>query len=217
MKTRSKKNIEITAPRKRYTEDDQEDFEILYNLYGKNKKLPEGYELQALIALSHFPELKDISIEFVFTDSSRPMYVQPAKRTFFRSARKRTYVVYLGEDGKPSMQHVQLHQLPFNAQVGALGHELAHIVDYTQTTSLGVLGTGAVYLLWFLRDRLESEIDRIAIKHGLGHQILAYANVIVQMQEKFPDETYFKTYFDYYLSPAEIRAKMRQLKMYERQ
>lgn len=217
MKPTAKKKIETTAPRKGYTgEDAQEDYKLLLKLYGKKKKLPKGYELQALLALSHYPELKDISIEFVFVNSNRPMYCQPAKRTFFRSARRRTYVVYLGQDGKPSLHHVQLPRLPFNAQVGALGHELAHIVDYTNTTSLGVLGIGAVYLLRFCRDRLESEIDRIAIRHGLGYQILAYANVVVKMQEKFPDERYYRTYFNYYLSPGEIRSKMRDLKMYNR-
>lgn len=39
--------------------------------YGKNKKYPPQFELACLAALSYFPELKNISIEFKYKNIGR--------------------------------------------------------------------------------------------------------------------------------------------------
>jgi len=51
--------------RKEYLPD--ADSGLYYSLlehYGKNKTLAEGFEIQCLLALSHYPELKETPIEF---------------------------------------------------------------------------------------------------------------------------------------------------------
>ena len=45
----------------------------LQELYGNNKVLAPGYELQCLWALSAYPELKDIYIEFTLEPDGAPM------------------------------------------------------------------------------------------------------------------------------------------------
>ena len=44
----------------------------LRHLYGKNKRLPAAFELPALAALSHYPELANASIRFVVKKSKLP-------------------------------------------------------------------------------------------------------------------------------------------------
>ena len=41
--------------------------------YGLNKSLPAGFELQALLTLSHYPELKAVHIRFLISDVNFPL------------------------------------------------------------------------------------------------------------------------------------------------
>mgnify|MGYP000191609311 CR=1 FL=1 len=60
-------------------------FDSLYEEFGQLKVLPEGYELQALIALSMYPELKDVKITYYgfFTLVFFLFYRRPEKSSFF--------------------------------------------------------------------------------------------------------------------------------------
>jgi hypothetical protein len=203
-------------PRKEYMEkNEREDHELLKQLYGKYKKFPRGYELQTLIALSHYPELKDIPIEFVFEKCHPPLASQPAKSSIFLPAKKRMYVVKISKEAEASIEPVLLRNLTFNQQVGAIGHELGHITDYISKTSIELIGIGIGYFIPHFKTRLESKTDLIAIRHGLGYQILDYAELIAKLKKKYPENKYYRTYYNYYLTPGEIKEKMRQLKMYE--
>ena len=53
--------------------DERQRYEALLNEYGSNKVLPPGYELQALLALSHYPELKDVRIRCIGDDVDIPL------------------------------------------------------------------------------------------------------------------------------------------------
>ena len=75
--------------------DEARRFELLLEEFGRHKDLPEGYELQALLALSHYPELKDIKIRFIQDDVNIPISSRPLWSTLFRSATKRTYLVVI--------------------------------------------------------------------------------------------------------------------------
>ena len=45
----------------------------LLDEYGQNKSLPAGFELQALLTLSHYPELKTVNPCFLITDVNIPL------------------------------------------------------------------------------------------------------------------------------------------------
>jgi hypothetical protein len=201
--------------RKRYTEEQESrKFEALKEEFGRNKKLPEGYELQTLVALSHYPELKDIKIEWEFTASDRPLATQPSKTSLVKSGPERTYIVSISKKAKSTMQPVLLRNLPFDTQVGALGHELGHVIDFIGKNSLEAVGTGVGYMIDSYKHHLESGVDLITIRHGLAYQILGYAELVVKLQKEYPDETYYQDYFKYYMSPGKIKAKIRTLKLY---
>jgi hypothetical protein len=207
--------LENIIVRKRYSAaSDQKKYEALKEEYGNNKKLPDGYELQALLALSHYPELRDVKIEFVFTASDRPLAAQPTNSSLVRSGPERTYEIIISKKAKSTLQPVLLRNLPFDTQVGVLGHELGHVLDFIHKTSVEAIGTGVGYISNSFKHHLESGIDLITIKHGLGHQILGYAELVVKLQKEFPEERYYQEYFKFYMSPGKIRAKIRQLKLY---
>lgn len=63
-------------------------YDSLLKEFGKNKILPVGYELQALIALSHFPELRDVKIRFIMKPSYIPLTSQPNLWTVFKKNRE---------------------------------------------------------------------------------------------------------------------------------
>ena len=103
--------------------------ELLYE-YGQNKSLPPGFELQALLALSHYPELKTVNIRFVDDDVDIPLSSRPHQASLLKGAEKRHYLVVIDSNREQGNGAFLLKNQPFNAQVGILGHELAHTVYY---------------------------------------------------------------------------------------
>ncbi len=69
--------------------------------FGTHKVLPKRYELQCLIALSNYPELKKTHIKFVeskirFTMQARPKIIS----SLFRNRKKRRYRIFINTDKK---------------------------------------------------------------------------------------------------------------------
>lgn len=137
--------------------------------YGHNKELPAGFELQTLLALSHYPELKDVHIRFIVDDVNIPLSSRPYWASMWRSASKRTYLVVIDSHLDGDRDALLLKNQPFNAQVGIIGHELAHTVYYLDRSFLGILGD-ALCQLSDCRVNFERETDRRLIRYGLGWQ-----------------------------------------------
>ncbi len=172
--------------------------------FGKNKILPEGYELQALLALSHYPELRDVQIEFVLTETLIPLASRPKVFTKLSKAEKHKYEVIISTKSAAAMEDILLKSLPFNAQVGVLGHELGHTVYYLDRGFWDVLKIGINYLFPRYRAKFEKDTDRRTIKHGLGKQLYDWAEFIRRGPEQEGDSFVDK----YYLTPAEIKLLM---------
>jgi len=169
-------NITAQSPlKKQYIE--KEDFlryEILLEEYGKNTVLPKGFELPALIALSHYPELKDVVIEFKFKKTKVAHTSQPKISTLLRTRKKRTYQIIISNEVKPSLENTMLTNLPYNAQIGVLGHELAHTADYESMSNWQLMVLGIKYSFKKFRIKFERNTDQIAINHGLAYQLCCY-------------------------------------------
>ncbi len=68
--------------------------------------------------------------------------------------------------------------LPYNAQIGVLGHELGHITAY-DTMHTGQLLTLIFKLLSSkYTDEFEFNTDRIGINHGLGYQLYDWSQYV---------------------------------------
>jgi hypothetical protein len=180
--------------------------------FGRKKKLPRGYGLHALIALSQYPELKDISIEFVFRETDAGAYCRPVFSTMMHSAKERTYRVVISKKIRKSKEPVRFYNLSFSAQIGVIAHELSHVSNFIEKSALEMAEIGIRYLEDNnFKRTLETGTDLHAIRHGFGYQLLEYAVLVEELQKQFPEESYYQTYFSFYMTPAEIIAAMREM------
>lgn len=144
--------------------------------FGVNKTYPEEFELQILIALSHYPQLKYTRITFEKTKSFIPLVSRPKTLTTFRNKKKWHYKIIISDGGEFCYNDVLLKNVPFNAQIGIIGHELAHTMYYQDKSWTDMLGIGLNYINPGYRAHFEKDTDRRAINHGFGWQLYEYAN-----------------------------------------
>jgi hypothetical protein len=175
-------------------------YDNLKSSYGENLNCPEDYELSALIALSAYPELWDKNIEFVYSKGAYTMAARPAPLSLFKSRKNRVYRVFINTESRN--KGLLLHQVPFNAQVGIIVHELAHILYYTKRSSLGIIWDGISYSSKKFREKFEKDTDKEAIQRGYGWQVHNFSKCTMEM-ENVP-EKYKKYKSKIYLTPDAI-------------
>jgi len=149
---------------------DRHQADSLLEIYGKEKIFVDEYIEPALIALSYYPELKDVEIEFKYSREATTMAARPVPFSMFS---ERKYVVLI--NNKKNFDGIRLENVPFNAQIGVIGHELAHIVDYDNYNLWGILGIYFRYSDHKRKPLYEQEIDKATIERGLGWQLYDWA------------------------------------------
>ncbi len=161
--------LPVTVVREYVEMEQRQQFDTLLAEFGRNKELPEGFELQALIALSHYPELKNTRIRFIVEDVDIPLSSRPYWASMLRSAGMRTYLVVIDSERDGERDEVLLKRQPFNAQIGIIGHELAHTVYYLDRSFFGIIND-ALCQLSDCRVNFERQTDRRTVEYGLGWQ-----------------------------------------------
>lgn len=171
----------------------------------KNKKIPEEIRSVVEEALSYFPELAEVSIDFRFKKSIKGsfMQAQPIFRSILRSRKRRNYKInisrFLVVEGDP----IPIREIPKRVLVGWLGHELGHVMDYLHRSSFNMFEFAFGYL--FSKSFLigaERTADIYAMEHGLAKHILEAKNFILN-HSSLP-ERYKKKIKKYYMSPDEV-------------
>lgn len=148
----------------------------LKSKFGNHKTLIAAYEKQMLIALSYFPELKDIKIQFRLKNRETPLATRPSLFSMFRSAKKRTYIITISKKSTNYLDAIVFKNLNYNAQIGVLGHELCHVSDYLNK-GFGKM-SNVVFIEIFSKkavDKFEFNTDLNCINHGLGYQLLDWS------------------------------------------
>lgn len=161
-------------------------------------------EMRAVIeeAMSHFPELNEIKIEFLYRKINSTMMATVKYRSALRQGSRRVYRVYYNPTGG-GKKGVSLKDVPSEARTGILGHELVHVCDYVRLSTFGLLWLAIRYLFPRFRRRYERQTDLGTIEHGLGKQLLAFTEFIDQHSGISP---VYKTYLNrYYLNSKEIK------------
>ncbi|MBN1250826.1 MAG: hypothetical protein JXR51_02065 [Bacteroidales bacterium] len=179
---------------------------ILEKKISLNNKLPKKYKLQTLIVLLYYSELEHINITFKNKNLKTSLACRPKIGFIFKKKSKRKYIIFINNKSK-KLENVLLKNVPFNAQVGVISHEIAHIVDYSKKSNLQVIKTAINYLSIKKREKFEKSIDSIAIKHGFGWQLYDWADYILN-KSKVSDK--YKNYKRLiYLEPQEILGKIK--------
>jgi len=183
------------------------DLDSIVAIIGDNKGLPEGFELAAAIAYSAYPELKDVNIDMVLTQKGAPMesnfdvgsMILPGKRN-------RKYKILLNNAPKTYFDPILLRNLPFDAQVGILAHELGHVVYYHKLNLIQIAKWGWKYIQDDKYHALhERTTDLMPVYHGLGSQIYQYAYFVRKDESTRLFYERGKTFMDkFYLTDQEI-------------
>ena len=190
-----------TLPRYVLKENYQTQENSLKNSYAKNKILPDSFKIQTLIALSQYPELIKTPIEFKEKRIATTMVTRPKPNFIFKNKKNREYVIYINNSTK-RIKGVLLDTVPFNAQVGIIGHELGHVVDFSDKSTFTILGNGIAYMFGNWRRKFEYSIDQIAIQHGFVWQLYDFSDFI--LNKSFASEKYKKYKRENYMSPNQI-------------
>jgi hypothetical protein len=170
--------------------------------YSANKKVMPNLEVQALIALSHYPELKSTRITFVEKNIRTTAACRPTWTFLFKSRKNRAYKIYINNDIQ-NMKGALLEEVPFDAQIGLIGHELGHVADYSNRSAFTIIGMAFSYLFISGKSKIEHRVDRITIAHHLGWQLYNFEDFI------FYKSTVSKEYKEYkrkvYLAPEKLK------------
>jgi hypothetical protein len=169
---------------------------VFYNC----KNIPSEFELAFYTALSHYPELQAIRIEMKLNSFKFTMAARPAKKLFSKR-KNRIYRIYanIGND----FTGILPATLSYNRKVGVIGHELAHVLDYSNKSLCGIVGTGIGYMFRSYRKKLEAKTDLEAIKHGLGWQLYDFEDFVLNRSDA--SEKYKKKKAKVYLNEKQIK------------
>lgn len=167
--------------------------------------IPDEIKKEALIALSHYPELANTPIEFKFKKhiEKSTMQAQPAFWSVFNSKKNRKYKILISEKIKIADSVYLTKDMPSNIMIGWLGHELGHIMDFKNRSGLNLIGFGIKYLSSkkYIR-KAERRADSFAVIHGMEAYILATKEFI--LEKAGLTEKYVNRIKRFYLSPEEI-------------
>ncbi|HTN19851.1 MAG TPA: hypothetical protein VL125_05220 [Pelobium sp.] len=180
--------------------------------FAHHKKIPKIIEKSVLIALSHYPELKETEIDFVFKQNIKKsvMQAQPKASMLFRSKKTRAFQINISSMFKLTHSATPIHQLPTNIMIGWIGHELGHIMDYKSRSLFSMCGFALGYLF---SERYIQKAERIAdtyaVNHGLGFYIIETKRFILN-QTDLPQK-YKAKIARLYLSPDDIVGQVRKI------
>ncbi|WP_447111960.1 hypothetical protein [Psychroserpens sp. BH13MA-6] len=176
--------------------------------------IPQSIEQEVVKALTYYPELDStiIKIKFKKHIKKSTMQARPTFGSFFRSKKKRRYIILISESFKISDKEFKTKNIPSDILIGWIGHELGHIMDYQDRSNLNLIWFGINYLL---SDNhiveAERAADTFAVAHGMEDYILKTKDFILNHAQI--NTAYKERIKRYYLSPEEIMELVKQRDM----
>ncbi len=173
----------------------------LQELYGHKKEIPAAYRRSILIALSAYPELKEVPIRFREDAIRTTMLARPFLVSLLGDQRERRYKVLI-DTLDPASEGKLFEELSLEARIGILAHELAHILDYEERGVGELILFGLRYAFPEERRRIEAKTDRRAVSRGFGWQLLAFKEQLDYCAELVPSYRAYKR--EIYLSCGDL-------------
>ena len=161
-------------------------------------KILQEFEKPIKEALTHYPNLHTENIHFIFSHKKLPYAARPHIWRLINPFLKRKYYIIISKDSGELREPTLLKNLSYQAQVGVLGHELAHILYYSQNSALQIIWDGIRYLFIPFRGRFKKLTDRIVIDQGLGEHLLQWCTEVYPTKQKDGKRA------DVYYKPFEI-------------
>src|SRR5450432_3015042 len=128
------------APQKYFNSDSitEQYYSTLKKEFG-NKTIPAAIEKPILLALSYYPELKNTPIRFRIRKRHTPLQTRSTWTGLFERKEIRDYIITISDSTESLLTPLLLKNVPFNAQIGAAGHELAHVADFSGFSFIHIL------------------------------------------------------------------------------
>ncbi len=163
---------------------------------------PEEYELAIYSALEYYPELKDNKIRFKQKKIKTTLNARPTMASLlYKKRSKRVYVVRINNSYKRP-EVITLDKVTFNAQIGVLGHEYNHFLDYSKRGIFQMINRAFDYVTDHRKAKFEHEIDTETIQRGLGWQCYDWSCYV--HYESAATEEYLEFKRKIYLGPDDI-------------
>ena len=198
----SLKDLNVRPIKKINIDSTRSNLEKLRGIFGFNKKVPKEVHGNFYTAIVYYPELKDVNIKVRYGNIKTTMQCRPRWDFIFHKKENRSYVIYIGNKIKKS-NGILYSDLPLNAQIGVIGHELAHIIDYQSMNNIQLIQFGINYLKSKKKREIENNIDLIAIHRGLGYQINDFSKYV--FEESGASFNYLKYKMKFYFRPHQIK------------
>jgi hypothetical protein len=170
----------------------------------------DQYKIQVLECMLFYPGLIYRKIYLKTGKIKTTMATRPKFSSIFRSKKKRNYVIIINDDST-IIKEVLLQNIPYCAQIGVIGHEIAHIYDFTQKSALQIISTGIKYVFRKKRRNFEHQIDSITIAHNLGRELFTFADFILNKSNVNANYKVYKSYI--YMKPDEIEKQIDKHKL----
>ncbi len=164
------------VPTKEFKENTMDS--TMYATYLVNKDIPSEITEQVATALSYYPELKDVKVQFRFRKSKTPFSSKPTFFSMFKKKENRSYVVTISTEAESNNKPILFLNLPYNAQIGVMGRELGHITTYTAKNTSQLLGNIFKMLNTNYAEEVKFNKDLICIDHGLGYQLFDWSTYV---------------------------------------
>ena len=178
-----------------------EKYDSLEIIFKENKKIPQEYKKQFLLALSAYPEFKNTEIEIRNGKIKTTMACRPRVISLiFNTKEKRKYIIIINSDKKKT--EIFFSKLSFNSQIGIIGHELAHILNFSKKSSCTIFADAILYSNLKKREKFEKNTDNSAIERGFGMQLYDFAYFIQYQSDT--TEKYKEYKRKIYYTPEEI-------------
>jgi hypothetical protein len=174
-------------------------------VFQKNKIIPKMILEEAKTALSYYPELREVRIEFKFKKSIKKsfMQAQPNKSNLFKGKNNRSYIIFISNRFLIEEEEFSLTDVPSEVLIGWLGHELGHVMDYRQKSAFDLIIFGIRYITSanYIK-KAERAADTYAVNAGMSEYILATKDFI--LNHSHLSDSYKERIARLYLSPEEI-------------
>ena len=207
---RPREEVKSHIPDNQYVADDFSSYQLdsVKNCFNNVEILPE-YKDVILTVLAYYPDLKDIKIKFVYSSESTTMASRPDISSLLIG--ERAYNVFVNND--TAFEGILLTDVPREAQIGVIAHELAHILQYESYDTMGIIQLALMLADDKSKRLFERETDERTISRGFGEYLKAWAQYSMYDSPKATQE-YKEFKKRIYMSPTEIDEEMAKYSCY---